>query len=388
MRLDQHRIAIYAFFIFLLGYLLTYPAKVFTRSQSLSLVTIAIAIIILACIVGMKLFLNAKIQRNSLVIILFLYLFYISVILNFLVFQDNYYSLLIYKYGIYTSVLFLFFILKPEFTIKKNKYLDFGLLSTAIFMLSAAILNSFFQRLPSGLDELSYQYYIGPFFVRAGGGYIDPNYLGMLLGFCIYFISQFAFRKWVAICCYLAIAVSILLTFSRGALMASAIIILLIALKKKSTLKYIVFSGIFLIITFVFWGDEIVFFERFTSTEATSSTDSRFEQYHIFYNYISNHFEIQNFIIGFGGMNRFVELANIALHNFFMSIFFDFGLIGTILSLVITLLFFLKCNDFAKRLLFIYIMIIMQFQHNLPDTVYFLYLISFCRISISNSESV
>lgn len=367
---------------FLLAYFLTYPTRVFLINPDVSLINIIL--LTLAPMVLIRQFLldgpQARIVPKH-----DLYAFGIMLILLLLYgvnaayanFSKSITATLI-KYLSYSAVFLTFAITAKQIKYKNNAILTSICFSLSLFTFLAIILNSFFWRIPPNA-ELMDKYFIGPF-IRAGGGYLDPNFLSINIIILLFFSLTHVKNNYLRPICVLLLSASVFLTFSRGALIFGflSLIFYLIIQKKISPLKLLpwalILAGISLLLI---WQYDLDFvFSRFSSNEGKSSTDDRLYQYYQFLKLVENQIGIENLFIGFGGLDIFIRDFHVALHSFWLNLILDVGFIAPLLILLLWAMYFIKAKEFYLKALLLFWFAQITFLPNLPDALFMILIMS------------
>ncbi|MGE0111606.1 MAG: hypothetical protein AB7S73_08520 [Aquabacterium sp.] len=263
-------------------------------------------------------------------------------------------------------------------------------LISAVAYAVAATFNATY-RLPTDLIEpLDGKYFVGPF-LRAGAGYLDPNFLAInliiLLVFSRYINIGRVSRFIVASSCL----IGIFLTFSRAAWLVSAILIVAALVRNRSTVLAMAAIGVAVIGLATnqdLFLDEGLF-RRFVDEEGASSTADRLRQYVGALSELQNvSFESASF--GVGGPDVFFIKHGAHLHNFYLGAFIDGGLISVIAPLVALLLTFWWTGGVSRLLIATWVAMSL-FLPNVPDTLYFVISLAVAlglRASMSKVKSI
>lgn len=386
MKIELSRLSNVYFLTFLVAYFLTYPLRVILRDPGISFVNYQVAIFAPIVLFG-GIYLKARVgyfrfPKSDVFPLLLLFSILMLYSANCLFFEKNFFLYMTFiKYCNYSFLLVSFMVLCKKFAIEKNNIIQIILTVLSSITFISIIYNSLFWRVPGGV-EISSKYFVGPF-LRAGAGYLDPNFLSIniviLLFLCLVFIRSNALKFLSSI----ILALSCFLTFSRGAIIFGTFILVFYMYREsKRRLVFLASLTITLLLSmFAFNYFDITFiFRRFTDAEGLSSTEDRLYQYQAFFEYFMNNFEIYNSFLGFGGLDFFIERFQVALHSYWLNIVLDIGFIGPIIILLLWFIFFKNSyNDFSRYLL-VFWFLQATFLPNLPDTLFLIFSLSLVKV--------
>ncbi|MFV1884728.1 MAG: hypothetical protein ACMZ7B_09590 [Balneola sp.] len=162
---------------------------------------------------------------------------------------------------------------------------------------------------------------IGPF-IRAGVGYTEENYLASYLVFTYIAVHISSIKRINANIFKTIIFVGILFTFSRGGVISIIIFELIVSKERKSIIILILIGSIGLMLTPDLYVDTI--FSRFSSssTEASSSTYSRINQFNDALVELTN---FKTFLLG--QVPNYTTSNGQVIHNTVLYLLVDYGLI-------------------------------------------------------------
>lgn len=196
-------------------------------------------------------------------------------------------------------------------------------------IMALAVFKNATGAIPPG-TVLDSKYYYGGF-IRAGGGYVDPNVLGvtvmLVLGLFSDEISRFRALSVLALGTALITA---LLTFSRTAQILFVGFVFFKFRKKITRGVALLFASAVAIIVIYYASTHPqlidVFFQRYFNAEGESSTDDRGRQLVYFFNILSSA-SISDLFFGFGGQEYFQKVSGSAMHSAVFSAVLDAGVI-------------------------------------------------------------
>jgi len=263
----------------------------------------------------------------------------------------------------------------------------FFILSLSTFI--GTFLNSILWQIPYGV-EINEKYIVG-IFLRAGAGYLDPNFLAMNI--VILFFLNFLFipnKSIIKLINLLMLASAIFFTFSRGSWIFFALLFFIYIYKEKKItitrakiFKFVILLFIFLVIL-VSIGDFYIDFNsilrRFSDEEGMSSVNDRFYQYYSALNYFYSNLDFSSLILGFGGADIFKNLYGVHLHNFFLGSILDTGFLGVLIIIFLWIYFFITSNNVITKYLLIYWFLQANTLPNMPDSLFLIFIISLVSI--------
>ena len=343
------------------AYFISYPIQVFTLGSTSGIfgkIIIAICLIMLAraFLFGMKITKKNLCFMTSLAPLPLFY--FVSASTKNSVYYD---SLSLTAASLYlTALLFSFetnlreiFEFKKEKKIKKfNKTL---LLIPLASMSLAIILNSLGAIPPEIRLENKYFYGV---FIRAGGGYVDPNALGLTVIITLaIFWQKLTHSKILTFASVITAIIAAAFTFSRTTQIMTIAFFLLksrLLSSNSKNLKLPILIGSITILFYISASIDLsVFFERYSSDEGASSTNDRIRQIKLFLE-ILNQSEPHEILLGYGGQPSFQMITGSAMHATILTILLDVGAIpfvGMILFYLFSLIFSTTKKEFLFRFL-------------------------------------
>ena len=383
-------------FLFVITYFITYPLKVYKQNEDISILYLFVGILTPIIFFLYVHILNRKktsfvIEKNLLIV----YLLILSILLLYSVNILHYNQLKILpeifmNYLSYSVLLTIFLIIKDRIHISSFKALQWLILALTSATFLALIHNSFLYRIPIGKEILP-KYFIGPI-IRAGGGYIDPNFLSINIFALIFLSYTYIDRIILRVGSLALLFLSLFLTFSRGAIIFGTIVLFIYLFnnKKKSVKWFALILILLLIISIliVYYFDLTFLFDRFTNEEGSSSTQDRLFQYRSFLSLVYDNASIKNVIMGFGGQDYFISKFGVALHSFWLSLILDIGFLAPLIILALWFYFYKNAkNNFAKYLL-VFCIMQLSFLPNLPDTLYLSFILSLLNDKKNNTNEL
>lgn len=386
MKIELHRLSSVYFLSFLVAYFLTYPSRVIFRDPDISLVNYQVAIfapLVFFSVIYLKArargFCFARANVLPLVLLFSVLMLY-SV--NCLFFKKNFFlNLTFIKYCNYTFLLISFMLVCKRVAMVKSNFTQIVLAVLSSVTFVAIIFNCLFWRIPSNV-EISSKYFVGPF-LRAGAGYLDPNFLSINIVILLFLSLVLIKANVLKVLSSIVLVLACFFTFSRGAIVFGTLVLVFYIYREYK--RRIVFVSsltiILLLLIFVYNCFDISFiFRRFTDAEGQSSTEDRFYQYQAFFEYFMNNFEIYNSFLGFGGLDFFIERFQVALHSYWFNLILDIGLIGPIIILLLWFYFFKNSHNSFSRYLLVFWFLQASFLPNLPDTLYLIFSLSLVKV--------
>jgi len=359
--------------IFIFGYYMSYPAKVLlTNSQASTLAVSTIAGWIYICfyLINRKEGLFDRISSRRIIILCGLTIAALTVTLS-----ANYHNsplTLAYdanKYIIYLFACIPMIMASKGGVPKSSSMLKYTITLTAIAYAISAILNSLY-RLPTDFnDPLNEKYFVGPF-LRAGAGYLDPNFLSINLIILMVLSSYFSFGKSTRFIIISACVIGIFMTFSRAAWLITAVLLVMPIITRKSYIKLGVF-GILCVLGVAIgqtWITDEGLFRRFVDEEGASSTADRLRQYLDAINELQN-MTIETALFGIGGADAFFVKYGAHLHNFYLGGFISGGMLLVFASIATILLTYYWTGGVSRKLVIAWFAMSL-FLPNVPDTFY------------------
>lgn len=359
--------------IFVFGYYMTYPVKVFlTDSQASTLAGSVIAawIYISIYVISRKKRLFDDISSRRIIILCLLIIAVLSVTLS-----ANYHNsplTLTYdanKYIIYLLACAPMIMISKGGVPKSSSILRYTVALSAIAYAISALLNSTY-RLPTDLNEpLSEKYFVGPL-LRAGAGYLDPNFLAINFIVLMVLSSYFSFGKSTRLVITSACVIGIFMTFSRAAWLITAALLLMPIINGKSFIK-IGFLGILLVLGVTIgqtWISDEGLLRRFVDEEGASSTADRLRQYLGAINELEN-MTVESALFGSGGADAFFVKYGAHLHNFYLGAYVNGGLLLVFTSIAVILLTYYWTDSFSRKLIISWFAMSL-FLPNVPDTFF------------------
>lgn len=361
--------------IFLFGYYMSYPAKVLIMNTQVS--TLLVSTFIGWVLVGyhflkeMRLPHVMRIDSRRIVILVVLTIAAVQVTLT-----ARYHnfpltlSLNSSRYITYLFACFPMMVLSRGGVSGNSFFLKCVVLFSAVAYAVAATLNATY-RLPEDLVEpLDGKYFVGPF-LRAGAGYLDPNFLAINLIILLVFSRYLNIGRVSRFIVVSSCLIGVFLTFSRAAWLVTAMLMAGALVRNKSTVLAMLAIGVAVIGLAVnqdLFLDEGLF-RRFVDEEGASSTADRLRQYVGALSELQNvSFESASF--GIGGPDVFFIKHGAHLHNFYLGAFIDGGFISVSASLVALLLTFFWTGGVSRLLIATWVAMSL-FLPNVPDTFYF-----------------
>ncbi len=361
--------------IFLLGYYLSYPTKVLLASTQASTLTAFTALgWAMLCYHGAKASISKSdfTMKSSHLFITFV-LFAAAININIASAYHPAAPTLAANAGRYI----IFFCACAPLMLTTHKEVDpksrlikSSIIAGSITYAIAAALNSSY-RLPSDLSEpINEKYIVGPL-LRAGAGYLDPNFLAINLIILLVISYHFSFGKIARYLITTTCMLGIFLTFSRAAWLVTAAIWIALTWRTQKTSFWLIAIGSFAAISSQF-SDEITsengLFRRFFDEEGSSSTADRFHQYSGALSEIFNA-STEKLFFGMGGPDSFFQSYGSHLHNFYLGSFIDGGVLSTCLPIVALLSTF-YISDRTSRWLLASWFSMSLFLPDVPDTLF------------------
>jgi hypothetical protein len=361
--------------IFLFGYYMSYPLKVFLVNTQVSTQFVSGLI---GWTVVIYYFIKKILARHFeyLSIRRFIILFALTVAAANIALSANYHnnpltlSANANKYLIYLGACIPMIVISKGGISRSSSLLRYVVVAAAILYAISAILNSTY-RLPTDLIEpLDAKYFVGPF-LRAGAGYLDPNFLAINLITLLIFSNYITMGKMVRLIVISACVIGIFMTFSRAAWLVTAALLIMPIINKKSFIQIgvILILGVLSLSIGQSWlFDDDGLFRRFFDEEGASSTADRVRQY------IGAISELQNIsfesaFFGIGGADTFFSKYGAHLHNFYLGAFVDGGVLSVIIPLVTLLLTYYWTSGISRRLITAWFAMSL-FLPDVPDTFY------------------
>jgi len=215
--------------IFLFGYYMSYPAKVLLASTQaptlLASTLLGWSVFVFYILKGMLSARFSPIGKRQFFIIIALIAISLNVTLA-AIYHNSPVTLThnAERYIIYLGACLPIIIMAREGVPKSSILLKYVVIIGSVSYAIAAILNSTY-RLPSDLIEpLGDKYFVGPF-LRAGAGYLDPNFLAINLIVLLVVSSHFTMGTASRLIVASACLIGIFLTFSRAAWLVAAVLI-------------------------------------------------------------------------------------------------------------------------------------------------------------------
>lgn len=367
-------------FLFFIFYFTTYPLRVFFLNENFSIIYVQLILtpfLIFFYINNINVL--VKFKKNDLLymgLIICIILLYIINIIHF-----DFPKLLLstfYKYVNFSFLFLIFFIIKNNIKIHSLNNLQWLFFVLSVMTFIGVLCNSFLLRIPLGA-VLSEKYFIGQF-IRAGGGYLDPNFLSINIISLLFLSLVYINNYWLKNISVIMLFISYFLTFSRGAIVFGTIFTLAyLFYRNKKTIKVLIFSILFFMLVTYFiidFFDMTYLFDRFTNEEGQSSTDDRFYQYNSFLSLIEEKFTLSNFILGFGGMDFFILNFGVALHSFWLNLILDIGILAPFIIIVLLFHFFFSSRNVFSKYLLAFWLLQASVLPNVPDTLFFIFILS------------
>lgn len=379
------------FLAFAIAYYVSYPARVFCADSELEIFRPILAVCFIVFVVrhlgevwsGRGVIRVAS--RDALVIALMV-LVVASYGVNAMIFDyDELIVHAFYKNAAFALVVAVFLLFRGRLRMRGDDGGLCALVTTLVAMTCiAVILNSVFQRLPLTLPFLDEKYFVGPL-VRAGGGYLDPNFLSLnivsLLFVTLMALPNRRLLRWANVALLLA---CVFLTFSRGAYLFVAVSLFLLALKgsrgeRRAVLALALIVAMAVMILLHVYGADFLF-RRFSDEEGASSTNDRLFQYSSAFEYLAANFGPGNLFIGFGGLTTFQERYGMHLHNYLLALLLDIGVLPALCLLGVYLYFVCTAETLYGRLYLALAGLQLMSLPDSPDPLYLGFVIALLRV--------
>lgn len=359
--------------VFLFGYYMSYPAKVLlTNSQASTLVASTIVgwIYIFFYFFNNKKRLSDRVSPRRIIIFCMLVAAATNVTLSAkyhdfpstLTFDAN-------KYIIYLGACTPMIMISKNGISKSSFILKYTIILSSVAYAISAILNSAY-RLPTNLTEpISEKYFVGPF-LRAGAGYLDPNFLAINLIILMIISGYFSYEKSARFIITSACVIGVFMTFSRAAWLVTAALLLAPIINRKSVIKIglIGMLGILFLTVGQTWISDEGLFRRFVDEEGASSTADRLRQYYGALNELQN-MTIESALFGMGGPDAFFIKYGAHLHNFYLGGFISGGVLSLTIPIITLLLTYYWTRGISRKIIVAWFAMSL-FLPNVPDTFY------------------
>ena len=360
------------FILFITGYFATYPIRVLATNNDLSILPITlIPGALLLGFVALTKLKHIRINGQGLLILGLL-----AIIVLFYSVNVSTFSASPSLKGLYDKHLVFFIAVAPlllfyrHITLKSgNIWLSTLLLGLALLQVVGAILNSVFIQLPIAPEELLDKYYVG-FLLRAGAGYLDPNFLALNFLLLLFLARAVVSSNVVKTIIQFSLFSAIILTFSRSA-WVMLLLFSTVATFKESRINAGLFA-IFLLgilVLLIANSDLAVMFRRFTDDEGTGSLNDRIDQYTIALDLFNRKYGFDTILLGFGGPDWFKFSYGRHLHNFYMGMVVDAGFIS-LGALLLLIGYFLTIVKNEWRLMGVIWVVSVIVLPSVPDTLY------------------
>lgn len=359
--------------IFVFGYYMSYPAKVFlTNTEASTLAASAIVgwLYIFFYLVNKKERFFDGISPRRIIILCALTIAALNVTLSAK--YQNFPLTLTHdanKYIIYLGACTPMIMISKGGISKSSLILKYTISLSAISYAISAILNSTY-RLPTDLNEpINEKYFVGPF-LRAGAGYLDPNFLAINLIILLVFSSYFSFGRGARFIVTSACVVGILMTFSRAAWLVTATLLVMPVIHKRSFTRIgiIGIAGVLGLTIGQTWITDEGLLRRFVDEEGASSTADRLRQYVGALNELQN-VTMESALFGIGGADAFFVKYGAHLHNFYLGAFISGGALLVIVSIATLISTYYWTNGISRKLIAAWFLMSL-FLPNVPDTFY------------------
>jgi hypothetical protein len=384
-----HRAASSFFLVCLAAYYLSYPLKVLTAESELDvfrpMVVVAFVFFVARLVVTPHAIADIRVKRRELSAMFLLGVIVFAYLLNgVLADNDSVFQQSLYKHAAFTMLLVVLMTFHGRVGfVVPNQRIAWLVTFLSLATLTAVVLNSLFVRIPSDVLLLD-KYYVGHL-VRAGGGYLDPNFLSLNIASLIFvalmMVSRGSPLRWVNLTMLL---VALFLTFSRGAYVFISLSVLMLFLRGSKSERRLVAGITVIAIALFFWLTELYgasfLFRRFADEEGISSTDDRLRQYAQALDYIASNFEVQNLFRGFGGMGVFYAQHAVHVHNYLLAGVLEVGLIPILLLMALFTYFFRTAGTLQAKLYLVFAGLQLMILPNLPDPLYLGFAISLVRV--------
>ncbi|TXG76608.1 hypothetical protein E6P97_03255, partial [Patescibacteria group bacterium] len=330
--------------IFLFGYYMTYPAKVLFASTQASTLAASITIgwiyvLLYSATTNTSFFNGISLRRIIILFALTAAALNITLTAKYhnspltLAFDAN-------RYIIYLGACIPMILISKGGISKSSFIIKSTIIIAAIAYAISAILNSTY-RLPTDLDEpINAKYFVGPL-LRAGAGYLDPNFLAINMIILMIISGYFLYGKGTRFFITSACVIGVFMTFSRAAWLVTAILLLVPIINKKSVIKMgvVCMLGVFALTIGQSWISDEGLFRRFLDEEGASSTADRLRQYFGAINELQN-MTIESALFGIGGPDAFWAKYGSHLHNFYLGAFISGGLLLVIIQIATLILIY------------------------------------------------
>lgn len=322
------------FLLFLAGYFLTYPLRVLMQNNELSVLPLTVAPG--AALVALSLLVNfprARLRVRGLVLwgllatLSALYAINASIVPEFTMLGE-----LSRKHAVFLLAVAPVLLLHSHLDFRRIvRPLALLLVVLAVVQLLGVMANSFLYRMPVNPEALNDKYFVG-FLLRAGAGYMDPNFLAinfLLLLFAVRgFVAAGAMRIVAQVCLVAAIG----LTFSRSAWVLLVLASLYLAATERGIAAATKLLGVFAAALAAMLTTEYsVLLRRFTDAEGVGSAQDRLEQYDLALGAFDRHSGLLSMVQGLGGPDWFYATTGRHLHSFYMGLVLDAGWLATVL---------------------------------------------------------
>lgn len=388
MKIQLQHFSFFAFLSIYSSILLTYPVLVMLKRTDISftpyifLVNAAVYLI----------FVLKNIRLSGVRLILFnLILFGASLVSIMANMQYLDMFNLQYVRGYVTYSLWLMMIVSLKNYIDLDRYqkiFSVALLFLGFVNFLAVVAQSYYWRLPNNVDITRSPWDVVGAFVRAGSFYSDSNFLAINLVILFYSILA-SVKRWLFVRNFILVLLitSILLTFSRSALLALLFTLFIYSNRKINDRRQkVMFILVAFIIGFVgvgvTLGMDIQFFERFYSAFGVDSAYSRIRQYTLLMDFILEHPWAVIWGIGPGVFN---SLYREEVHNFYFSFFSEFGLFGTTLLALLFVSYYKSNKNMALHALLSFWLIV---SFVLPSIANPLFIILVLVTVLNNGQSL
>lgn len=253
--------------------------------------------------------------------------------------------------------LFIVFNLINNYPEKIRVKFNLNLLALSLFVSVVFYLTYFISPYLQTTREF---FYMDNGFIRFEALLINPNTLAMLSEIClslfVYFVlsKQFTWKDSISFFIFMALGLS---TFSKTfliLLLIMVIIMVIYALKVapfKAITGITIFSAVVLILTLLKADYILAYADRFISVETDNLTTQEMlniittDRYDLWVGYIE--YLLKNPIaLLFGKGLGAKRIIGMSAHNFYVSLLFQFGIVGTLLLITVVILFF---RNFVKN---------------------------------------
>lgn len=268
----------------------------------------------------------------------------------------NFNDKLFIKLGIIVA-LFIVFNLINNYPDKVRVKFNLNLLALSLFVSVLFYLTYFVSPYLHNTREF---FYMDNGFIRFEALLINPNTLAMLCEIClslfVYFVltKQFTWKDSISFFIFMALGLS---TFSKTflILLVIMIIIMVIFALKVAPFKAItgitIFSAVVLILTLLKTDYILAYADRFISIEVDDLTTQEVlniittDRYDLWVGYIEYLLKNPTTLVFGKGLGA-TRILGMSAHNFYVSMIFQFGIVGTLLLITVVVLFF---RNFVKN---------------------------------------